>query len=187
MGAAAVATSVLMSWSVEAAAQQSLTGGSGLRLIPEGPRAPEVAFQDAAGRYVGFVELRGKLVLAVFWATWCPVCAGEMPKLDRLQADLGEKGLLVAALSQDRGGADVVERYYAARNIHHLRPFIDPESIIASLLGIRGVPTTFVIDPSGRIVGVVEGAADWNSPQVYTFLQELLEQADGSTDRTQVQ
>jgi hypothetical protein len=81
-----------------------------------------------------------------------------VPKFDRLQADLGEKGLLVVALSQDRSRADVVQRYYAARDIRHLRIFMHPGSIMASVLGIRGVPSVFVIDPTGRMVAVVEGA-----------------------------
>lgn len=156
--------------------------GRSLRFVDGRPAVPEIAFKDETGRDWGFVEFRGKVIVAVFWATWCPICAREMPKFDRLQADLGEKGLLVAALSQDRGGAEIVERYYAARNIRHLRIFMDPGSVMASVLGIRGVPTVFIIDQSGRMVGVLEGGADWNSPQAYAFLGKLLAQGDGFTE-----
>lgn len=154
--------------------------GQSFRPIAGRPMAPEIAFKDETGRDWGFVEFRGKVIIAIFWATWCPICAREMPKLDRLQAELGEDRLLVAALSQDKGGAEVVRPYYAARGIRRLRLFTDPGSIMASVLGIRGVPTVFVIDPQGRMVGVVEGMADWNSPQAHSFLQKLLGQAGAS-------
>lgn len=184
---AALIASLLVTGKSPAFEESSGNGsfGRSLRLIDDRPVAPEIAFKDETGRDWGFVEFRGKVIVAVFWATWCPICAREMPKLDRLQADLGEKRLLVAALSQDRGGAEVVQRYYAERNIRHLRVFIDPESILASVLGIRGVPSVFVIDPMGRMVGVVEGGADWNSPEAYAFLRNLLEPGGGSTDRVQ--
>ena len=112
----------------------------------------------------------------MFWATWCPVCAVEMPKLDRLQAKLGGQGLRVLALSQDVGGAEVVERYYAERGIDQMEIFVDQGAILGSVLGIRGVPTIFVIDRQGRMVGVVEGPAEWDSPEAVGFLRGLLGQ-----------
>ena len=145
-----------------------------LQVMAEKPMAPEVAFRDAADQDRGFVEYRGKLVIAVFWATWCPICKGEMPKFDRLQAELGADGLRVVALSVDREGLPIVKRYYAKHGIRHLRVFHDTESILASVLGIRGVPTIFVIDPEGRMIGVVEGGANWESPEALAFLRSLL-------------
>lgn len=147
-----------------------------IRLIEPAPEAPEVAFVDEAGDYRGFVEYRGEVLVAVFWATWCPVCAVEMPKLDRLQAKLGGQGLRVLALSQDVGGAEVVERYYAERGIDQMEIFVDQGAILGSVLGIRGVPTIFVIDRQGRMVGVVEGPAEWDSPEAVGFLRGLLGQ-----------
>ena len=163
-----------------ALAGQSLTEEvgfrQGMRLIEEPAQAPEIAFLDETGRYRGFVEFRGQVVIALFWATWCPICAHEMPKLDRLQAEFDGAGLRVLALSQDSGGADAVKDYYDRRGISHLEIFVDQEAILASVLGIRGVPTVFVIDPAGRMVAVNEGAADWESPDVAAFLRQLLEQ-----------
>lgn len=148
----------------------------GIRPLEPALAAPEVAFVNAAGDYRGFVEFRGQVLVAVFWATWCPVCALEMPKLDRLQAKLGGQGLRVLALSQDVGGAEVVERYYAERGIDHLEIYLDQEAILGSVLGIRGVPTIFVIDRAGRMVGAVEGMADWDSDEAVAFLSGLLDQ-----------
>lgn len=144
-----------------------------IRAIKEQATVPDVAFKDRLGRDRGFVEYRGDVVVAVFWATWCPICAREMPKFDRLQADLGGEGVRVVALSVDREGIAIVERYYAERGLRHLKIYHDSESILASIIGIRGVPTTFVIDPKGRMVGVVEGGAAWDSPEAYAYLRAL--------------
>ncbi|NNE85804.1 MAG: TlpA family protein disulfide reductase [Alphaproteobacteria bacterium] len=147
---------------------------AGIRLFDEKQMVPEIAFEDETGRNWGFVEFQDRVVIAIFWATWCPICFREMPKLDDLQAQYDEKKLLVVALSQDREGAEIVKRYYAKRGLKNLKVFIDPESIMAAVIGVRGVPTTFVIDRQGRMVGVVEGGLDWNSPDVKRFLGDLL-------------
>ena len=112
-----------------AVAQGSLTavgGAQPIRPIPDRPAAPDIAFKDEKGEFWGLVRFRGKVVVAMLWATWCPICYREMPKLDRLQAELGREGIKVVALSQDEGGADVVKRYYAKRGIENLQVFYDP-------------------------------------------------------------
>ena len=143
--------------------------------------APEIAFQDQNGRDWGFVEFRGKLVIAIFWATWCPVCASEMPKLDRLQEEYGPAGLEVVALSVDQQGFEAVRQYAARYNLRHIKLYRDPEAIMAAVLGIRGVPTTFIIDPAGHMIGVVEGAADWQAADVSTLLRQYLIQEEPAT------
>ncbi|MEM7221856.1 MAG: TlpA disulfide reductase family protein [Pseudomonadota bacterium] len=152
---------------------QAGPAGQQIRPIEDRPPAPEIAFQDSDGRDWGFVEFRGKLVLAIFWATWCPVCEIEMPALDRLQEELGPAGLEVIALSVDQQG-EALRRYAARHDLQHLKLYRDPEAISAAVLGIRGVPTTFVIDPSGKMIGVVEGAADWQAPDVKRLLGRYL-------------
>ena len=133
---------------------------------------PDVAFKDRAGLEIGFVELRGRPVVAVFWATWCGVCHGEMPKLNRLQAALADRAWIVP-LSIDRGGMPVVDRYFARRKLNALTPYLDPEQMFAAIMGIRGVPTAFVLDAAGRMAAVAEGPVDWESAQVRRYLLAL--------------
>ncbi len=148
--------------------------GRRYRVIAQPETAPDYAFREHGGREWGFVELRGRVILAMFWATWCPVCARELPVLDRLQARLGDEGLLVVALSQDRGGTEVAARWLAERGLRNLRVFHDPRSVLARTLGISGVPTTFVIDKRGRMVGVVEGPGRWDTPEAEALLRHYL-------------
>ena len=162
-----------------AAEPPPLAGGFGskIEVLDPASAAPEVAFKDGSGRDWGFVEFKGKVVVAIFWATWCPICAGEMPKLDQLQAELGPEGLQVIALSLDSDGPSVVPPYFAQRGIDHLNVYHDTGSLLAAIMGVRGVPTVFVIDTEGQLVGAVEGGADWGSPEAKSYLRHYLAKA----------
>ncbi|HEX4568793.1 MAG TPA: TlpA family protein disulfide reductase, partial [Dongiaceae bacterium] len=93
------------------------------RIDPPLP-APGDAFKDSAGKELHLADFRGKLVLLNVWATWCAPCRAEMPSLDRLQAKLGDEGLLVLPLSLDRGGGPVVAVYYGQHDITHLGVYL---------------------------------------------------------------
>ncbi len=146
--------------------------GQQLRILDEPVLAPDYVFREAGGREWGFLEFRGKVVVANIWATWCGVCRKELPKLDRLAVDLADAGVSVVALAQD-ADAEAVKQTLAKRGLSNLRAFQDVDSVLTASLGVYGVPTTFVIDPGGYIVGVAQGAADWNSTEARTFLKGL--------------
>lgn len=144
----------------------------GIRPLTDRSMMPDVAFKDGAGQDRGFVEFKGKPVVAMFWATWCTVCYGEMPKIDALQAQLGDRARIVP-LSIDQGGMSAVKSYYRRRNLTILRPYLDDERIFASIMGIRGVPTAFILNREGQMVGVSEGPVEWDSPATANYLLSL--------------
>jgi thiol-disulfide isomerase/thioredoxin len=135
--------------------------------------APEIAFTDPKGNHRGFIEFRGKVVVAYVWATWCLICAIDMPNLDRLQEKLNSDDTAVIPLSIDRAEIQVVQSYFEQKGIRFLQPYQDRDSILASVLGARGTPTAFLIDRAGFVIGVSEGAADWNAPETEKTLTEL--------------
>ncbi|MGH6912944.1 MAG: TlpA disulfide reductase family protein [Kiloniellales bacterium] len=137
--------------------------------------APQQAFTDLSGRPLRLADYRGKLVLINVWATWCLPCVQEMPSLDRLQADLGDQGLVVLALSIDRGGANVVAPFLARHDLRNLAIGLDPKStVFRALGGARAVPSSYLIDPEGRIVGEMEGAAEWDGPDAKALIEHYL-------------
>lgn len=144
----------------------------GLRLLEGKDPMPDIAFKNGAGELTGFVEYRGAPVVALFWATWCTVCYDEMPKLDALQAKLGSRAHIVP-LSIDQAGLPAVKAYYRRRKLQVLKPFLDDERIFASIMGIRGVPTGFVLDGQGNMVAASEGPVDWDSPAAMQFLTNI--------------
>src|SRR5712691_3982939 len=173
-----VALALLVALSAAAAAEEEK-----LRLgefIPERPPqpAPETGFTDADGKPVSFADFKGKPVVVNLWATWCQPCLREMPSLDRLQAKFDDK-LAVAAVSEDRGGAQRVGPFVATLGLHKLKIYLDPQSNVAHAFKVRGLPTSIVIDAQGRVVGRVEGAAEWDSAAMLAVLKPFLESGSG--------
>jgi len=137
--------------------------------------APLEVFTDLEGRRVRLADFAGRVVLVNFWATWCAPCVREMPALDRLQAALGDAGLTVATVSIDRGGRDVVEGFAAELGLRHLGLYLDPEATLAGAFGVTGLPTTFLVDATGQVVGGLQGAAEWDSPEAAALIRYYLD------------
>ena len=135
--------------------------------------APAISLADTNGHSVELSELRGKLVLVNLWATWCEPCLREMPSLERLQSRLGER-IAVLAVSEDRGGNKTVEPFIAKLGLKSVKIYIDPKSEVGHAFGARGLPTSFLIDREGKVLGRVEGAAEWDSPKIRGVLEPLL-------------
>jgi thiol-disulfide isomerase/thioredoxin len=135
--------------------------------------APAISLADTNGHSVELSELRGKLVLVNLWATWCEPCLREMPSLERLQSRLGER-IAVLAVSEDRGGNKSVEPFIAKLGLKSVKIYIDPKSEVGHAFGARGLPTSFLIDREGKVLGRVEGAAEWDSPKIRGVLEPLL-------------
>ncbi len=137
---------------------------------------PATPFKHKAGglvRDVSLQDFEGQVVVLNFWATWCAPCVAEMPSLDRLQAALGDQGITVVALSEDRGGFAQIEPFYEARGLENLERYVDEGGRLARHFEVRVMPTTLLIGPDGVPVGQVEGAAEWDSPEAQKLLKAL--------------
>ncbi len=135
---------------------------------------PEIQFQDGEGRDLTLADFRGKVVLLNVWATWCVPCRHEMPTLDRLQAELGGPDFQVLALSIDRDGFEAVAKFYTEIGVKHLAMYLDASGMAAPALGAVGLPTSLLIDRDGREIGRLVGPAEWDSPEMITFLRGYL-------------
>lgn len=140
---------------------------------------PEIQFQDSEGKTLTLADFRGKLVLLNIWATWCLPCRYEMPTLDRLQAELGGSDFQVLALSMDRGGLEAITKFYGEVGVTHLAMYLDSSMQAASTLGAVGLPTTLLIDRDGREIGRLVGPAEWDSPDMVTFIRGYLPKQSG--------
>jgi thiol-disulfide isomerase/thioredoxin len=144
-------------------------------LIPYSPPlpAPELSFVDLAGNTVNLADFTGKIVLVNLWATWCAPCLREMPSLERMQSRLGDK-ITVIAISEDRGGSKTVEPFIGKLGLRSVKTYLDPKSTAERAFKVQGLPTSFLIDREGRVVGSVEGAAEWDSPKLLEVLKPFL-------------
>ena len=141
----------------------------------EPPAIPAAArFLDADGAERSLGDYAGRGLVVNLWATWCVPCVAEMPELQDLARAVAADNILVLPLSGDRGGAEVVRRFYAAHRIDALPVLLDPRGEAARAWGARGLPTTLIIDRQGRERGRVEGAIDWAGPATLAEIRRLV-------------
>ena len=135
--------------------------------------APEISFTDLAGNTAALADFKGKPVLLNLWATWCQPCVKEMPSLVALQDKFGP-GLTVIALSEDRRGEVIVKLFADKLGLDKLKVYLDPKNTATHAFEARGLPTSILIDTDGKIVGKVEGGADWESDKLRDVVAKLL-------------
>lgn len=135
--------------------------------------APGFGFADGTGRPLDLAAFRGKVVLVNLWATWCPPCIAEMPDLDALQAKLGGERFQVVAVSLDRGGAEVVKRWFARNQLTHLAVYAaDPRQFENALL-----PTSLLLDSQGRVAWHGAGIRAWDGAEAEAVIKGLVAEA----------
>lgn len=136
--------------------------------------APETRFLDAAGKEVALADFKGRVLLVNFWATWCAPCVQELPSLDRLQASLGGKDFTVLAINEDRQGAAAATPFLEKHGIKSLAVHADRQMALARALGLRGMPSTYLVDRSGNIVGSLTGVAEWDSAEAKALIRHYI-------------
>jgi len=133
----------------------SLPGG-----VPqEGQPAPELKVKTLGGEKVVLSDLRGKVVLLNFWATWCPPCRAEMPGFQRVWDEKRDAGFVVVGLSADETGSGGVARFLRDQGISYP---VGMASASAKLAygGVSGLPISFLVDQEGVIQRTVMGIYD---------------------------
>lgn len=125
-------------------------------------------------RPIELTAFKGKYVLVNFWATWCGPCVSEMPSLDRLAKKLAKENIVVVAISEDEGGVSQVRPFVKKLQLNKLTILYDTSKTAFRDFGLRGLPTTYLINPDGKVVSTLEGSAVWDSGPVYNqIINEL--------------
>jgi thiol-disulfide isomerase/thioredoxin len=155
--------------------RKARAAGSIGKLVEDEPKPlPDFTFTDAEGKAHSVADFAGKGLLINLWATWCAPCVQEMPALDRAQAALAGEEIVVLALSSDRGGKAQVEPFYRDRGIQRLGLWLDPRGAAGRAMGVRGLPTTIIVDRQGRERARLEGAAEWDEPEMLAAVRRLV-------------
>jgi thiol-disulfide isomerase/thioredoxin len=123
---------------------------------------PAFTFTAADGTPHRLDEFAGHGMVVNLWATWCVPCVAELPSLDALSAELAPNDIAVLPLASDRGGAKTVEKFYHDHGVTRLPVLLDPRGAAAHAWGVKGIPTTYLINTRGLAVARLEGGADWS-------------------------
>ena len=143
------------------------------------PKAvPTTPITTADGGQTSLAAFQGRVVLLNFWATWCAPCIREMPSLDRLQAELKGEGLEVVAVSEDFAGLDLIVPFFERLKLENLAIYLDSDNALGKEFAIAGLPTTLLIDRQGRMVGGLEGPAEWDSDEAIALMRHYLQEPE---------
>jgi thiol-disulfide isomerase/thioredoxin len=145
----------------------------GLQALKEGTRSIDFELRDLSGRKISLKSLKGKVVFLNFWATWCPPCRAEMPSMERLQARLKDKGLVILAVNL-REDAKTVRKFMAEHKLT-FPVVLDSDGRVGAIYGAGSIPTTYVVGRDGNVLAGTMGGREWDSKEYVTFFTRLLE------------
>ncbi len=137
--------------------------------------APAFSLRDMDDKAHRLMDYRGKVIMLNFWATWCPPCRREMPSLEALYRKFKDQGLVVLAVNQWED-PDLVFAYMGQLSVFPTFPVVfDREEKVSEAYGVKGLPTTFLIDRKGQVVYRAVGGRDFAHPEVEQIIRTLLE------------
>ncbi|HDS1100309.1 TPA: TlpA family protein disulfide reductase [Stenotrophomonas maltophilia] len=132
---------------------------------------PQALGDDAKGKPVNLTELRGKVVIVTFWASWCGPCRKELPILAHLQQVVGEDALQVYAVNWGEPRREV-NRLIRQRGWPKLDYLHDPGGVLAEQFGIVAVPHMFIVGRDGTIAHAHRGYSEASLPRI---MQQVIE------------
>jgi cytochrome c biogenesis protein CcmG/thiol:disulfide interchange protein DsbE len=165
-GLALAAVAVLLLMFVSPSFRQGEVGVAGS--VP-----PDFAFQ-MDGRDTRLSDLRGKVVVLNFWATWCPPCVEEMPSLNRFDQQIRPLGAMVLGVSVDET-QQAMEQFIRDQHISFPNYF-EPTRSLAASYGTSMFPETYIIGKDGRIARKIIGPQDWDRPDFLQYIRQLTSQ-----------
>ena len=136
-----------------------------------GRMAPDFAL-ELDGKSIHLSDLRGKVVLLDFWASWCPPCVEETPSLIALQRRIADRGGMVLGISLD-DDQSAYESFLKEKNVN-FPTYLDKSKAIPASYGTAMYPEAYVIGRDGRIVRKVVGPQDWTKPELLSIFDTLL-------------
>jgi len=118
-----------------------------------------------------FEAQKGQVVLINFWATWCPPCVAEMPSLQQLYNDYGDK-VVFMFVAQDQ---EKKVKQFLTKKGYELPVYFEASTTPTALFS-KSIPATYILDKTGKIIVAKTGAADWNGEKTRELLDSLVTQ-----------
>ena len=155
-----------------------LFGNIGILKIPHVTQPVEIQLKDVFGNLVRLSDFRGKIVFLNFWATWCPTCVIEMPAMEKLHRRLKDRDFVMVAINMQEPD-DQVKTFFEKMKLS-FTSLLDSDGEVAAGFAVHALPTTFVLDKKGRIVGAAIGPREWDSRASIALFEYLIDSRPGS-------
>jgi len=135
----------------------------------------DVDFSTPDGRIHRMADFKGQYLLVNIWATWCPPCRKEMPSLEKLQSFFSSNNKFrVIALSVDKVSFEQLRAFYSVLGITKVELYRGDQDEVMQSFGIRGFPTTFLLDPDGKEIARLVGPTLWDDAAVIRQVGQLI-------------
>lgn len=134
---------------------------------------PNLKFNGADGKPQSLADYRGSGLVVNIWATWCGPCIAELPTLVAIEKTLAQSKIRILPISIDLDGAKAVSPYYRSHDITNLPVLLDQDGSITGVLDAPGIPVTVIISADFRLVGRLDGSANWDSPGTIALLRQI--------------
>jgi len=163
---------------------ERLFSNMGVLPIPPDSDPLEIRLSDPTGRPISLSEFRGKIVFINFWTTWCLACVIEMPSMQKLHQKFKDKDFVMVAINLQES-ASRVEQFYKEHKLT-FTTLLDITGDVGAGLGIRSIPTTFILDKNGRIIGKALGPREWEGKKSIALFEYLTDStvADSNSKST---
>jgi peroxiredoxin len=139
--------------------------------VPRSTEPMDFTLVDVNAREVRLADLRGNTVFLNFWTTWCPPCRSEMPDMEKLYQNFKDKHFAMVAVSL-REAAEVVKQFTESHRLN-FTVVLDQNGEVSRQFRIRSIPTTYILNTRGQIVGVAPGPRKWNSSDMIALVKHL--------------
>jgi len=134
--------------------------------------APDFELPDLDGQLHRLSDYRGKVVILNFWATWCPPCRYEMPSMERARAKTAGEDIVILAVDVGESEDTVFE--FTGTYPVEFQLLLDRDSQVIQSYPVTGLPTTYIIDPEGRVTHRAVGGREWDDDALLDQLRQLL-------------
>jgi peroxiredoxin len=158
---------------------QVLNDGGKVALSPSTSGSPVAAGKMAPD--FTLKTLNGETISLNVWATWCGPCREELPSIQALYDEFShEPDFVVLAVSEDSEGRGAVDSYVHG-NAFRFDVLLDPQNLVGDAYDVSGIPETFIIDRTGRIVAHHVGPYDWSKAEMRDALHQLIDVKEKET------
>jgi peroxiredoxin len=147
--------------------------------VPHIPPPVDFSLLDINGQQFTLSDFKGKIVFLNFWTTWCPECRIEMPSMEKLYKRLSSQDFTMIAVNLQEPALRVktfLKKYPLTFSI-----LLDSKGKIGQQFGIRAVPTTFILDKNGGIIGKALGSRQWDSKESMALFEHLINRVERNT------
>ena len=135
-------------------------------------KAPNFIIKELNGNTVSLEDYRGKIVFLNFWATWCPPCRAEMPSMEKLHIQFKNEDFAILAidLQENAGKVKAFKQQYELS----FPILLDSDGSVSAAYGVMSIPTTYLVDRNGYLLGGALGPRDWANADAFVLFNHLL-------------